>query len=166
MAKLLTNNFTLAEFQRSEAAVRHGIDMSVQDGGIVYHNLRRLCFDVLQPVRDHFGPVTITSGYRPRRLNRLIGGADTSQHITGQAADFVVPGHAPLEVARWIRDNCRHFDQLIHEFGEWVHVSVPALNKAPRRQTLTALKVPPTLFGKPKTIYSIGLNHAPKGGKS
>lgn len=152
----LTRHFTLDEFQRSQTATRYGIDMTIQRGGIVHSNLQRLCQQVLQPVRDHFGPVTITSGYRPPRLNTLIGGAPSSQHLTGLAADFVVPGYPLLEVARWIRDNCPGYDQVIHEFGEWVHVSVAAHNKSPRNQCLTAVKVP-RLIGKPKTVYVTGL---------
>lgn len=160
----LSKNFTLDEFQRSQTAVRHGVDMSIQQGGVIYSNLLRLCRQVLQPVRDHFGQVIITSGYRPPKLNQLIGGSPTSQHTTGQAADFIVPGVAPVVVARWIRDNCPGFDQVIHEFGEWVHVSVPASHKFPRNQALTAVKVP-KLLGSPKTVYALGIidiEHAKK----
>ncbi|MDH5785346.1 MAG: D-Ala-D-Ala carboxypeptidase family metallohydrolase [Chromatiales bacterium] len=152
----LSKNFYLDEFQRSQTATRHGIDMTIVEGGVFHANLKRLCRDVLQPVRNHFGPVSITSGYRPAKLNKLIKGSKTSQHLTCQAADFVVPGHTPLEVARWIRDNCKGYDQLIHEFGEWVHVSVPQHNQLPRQMNLTAAKLS-GLFGRLKTVYVTGL---------
>lgn len=56
----------------------------------------------LQKIRDHFGkPVTITSGYRCPKHNRNVGGATGSRHAKGQAADIVVEGVAPREVAKY-----------------------------------------------------------------
>lgn len=153
----LSNNFYLDEFLRSETAVRHGISLNVVEGGIIYSSLRKLCLNVLQPLRDHYGvTVTITSGYRPPQLNRLIGGSASSQHMYGLAADIVVSGVSPLEVAKWIKDNCKGYDQVIHEFGEWVHVSVASGANKPRNQQLTAIKVP-RRFMKPKTVYITGI---------
>ena len=152
----LSKNFYLHEFTRSQTAARYGIDMSVAEGGIIYSNLRNLCLNVLQPLRNHFGAVHITSGYRPPKLNRRIGGSRNSQHLYGLAADIVVPGVSPLEVAKWIKANCKGYDQVIHEFGEWVHVSVASRNRKPRNQRLTAIKVP-RRFRKPKTVYVPGL---------
>jgi hypothetical protein len=43
--------------------------------------LKRLCDDVLEPLRERFGPCTVMSGYRPSAYNRRIGGAKFSQHI-------------------------------------------------------------------------------------
>ena len=136
--------------------MRHGIDMSVTEGGVIFANLRNLCLNVLQPVRNQFGAVIITSGYRPPKLNRIIGGSANSQHQYGLAADIVVPGVPPLIVAKWINANIRVYDQLIHEFGEWVHVSVASRNRKARNQNLTAIKVPRRLR-KPKTVYVPGL---------
>ncbi len=150
----LSQNFHLSEFLRSQTAARHDIDMTPTPE--VVDNLRRLCTDVLQPLRDALGPVHITSGYRPPKLNRLIGGSTTSQHVYGHAADLVVTGHTPLEVSRWIRDHLDTFDQVIHEFGEWVHVSVPAGFESPRRQALTAV-ISKSALGKQRTIYTTGL---------
>lgn len=154
----LSDNFYLDEFTRSQTAARRGIDMAVEPFGVVYFNLRRLCRRVLQPLRDALGPVHITSGYRPPKLNRLIGGSATSQHQYGQAADIVATGHTPLEVATWLREHVTGYDQLIHEFGEWVHVSVPsaALPTPARMERLTAIKVPRLLL-KPRTVYVPGL---------
>ncbi len=152
----LSKNFYLHEFTRSQTAARHGINMSVIEGGIIYSNLRNLCLNVLQPLRNHFGTVHITSGYRPPKLNKRIGGSSNSQHLYGLAADIVVPGVSPLEVAQWIKANCKGYDQVIHEFGEWVHVSVASRNRAARNQSLTAIKVP-RRFRKPKTVYVPGL---------
>ena len=57
---------------------------------------------VLQSIRDHFGrAVTVNSGYRTEAHNKAVGGSATSQHKYGLAADIVVQGVAPKEVARY-----------------------------------------------------------------
>jgi len=85
---------------------------------------------VLEPVREHYGiPFIPSSGYRCLELNRAIGSSDRSQHTTGEAVDFEVPGISNKEVALWVKENCQ-FDQLILEFFKeadpssgWVHCS-------------------------------------------
>lgn len=152
MTVQLSKDFSLEEFTRSESAVRHGISMDVEFNSQIHFNLKRLCIEVLQPLRDTLGPVTIISGYRPEKLNTLIGGAPTSQHVTGHAADIVVSGYSPLDVARWIRDHVVGYDQVIHEFGQWCHVSIAPEGVRPRVERLTAFKVE-RMIGKPKTVY-------------
>ena len=81
-------------------------------------------------MREHYGiPFAPNSGFRCLDLNRAIGSSDKSQHVTGQAVDFEIPGVDNKDVALWVMDNC-DFDQLILEFykeGEptsgWVHCS-------------------------------------------
>lgn len=119
----LSPNFTLAEMIRSSTAQRRGIDNSPPPA--VVKNLERLCRNVLEPVRAHYGrPVIVTSGYRSPALNSAIGGSSTSQHSQGEAADFTVHGVSNIEVCRWMEANLE-YDQLIYEFGEegWVHCS-------------------------------------------
>jgi len=149
----LSENFYLDEFTRSQTAERLGIDMSVEVGSDVFNNLRRLCVVVLQPLRDAMGPVTVSSGYRPPSLNMAIGGATTSQHIAGLAGDVTVTGYTPLDVCRWILDNVTGYDQLIHEFGRWCHVSVAALGDLPRMEDFTSYRDPHLK----KTVYMHGL---------
>lgn len=56
----------------------------------------------IQKIRDRFGkPITITSGYRCAIHNRNVGGATGSRHAKGHAADIVVHGVAPAEVAKY-----------------------------------------------------------------
>lgn len=78
--------------------------------------------------------ITVSSGYRCPALNRAVGGARTSAHLTGHAVDFNCYGHgSPREVCRAIAASDVRFDQLIEE-GTWVHISFdPRL----RRQVLT-----------------------------
>ena len=132
---VLSPHFTREELCLSEVAVRHGIRNV--PGPAVVENLTALCKTILEPLREALGPVHILSGYRSAQLNATIGGARKSQHVDGLAADLVVPGVAVIEVARWLYCSGLPFDQLIYE-GRWVHVSVAAENKAPRREVLTA----------------------------
>jgi hypothetical protein len=157
----ITNDFYLDEFERSQTATRHSINNSVKIAGHVYGNICRLCSDVLQPVRDHIGAViNVSSGYRSLKLNRRVGGVDTSQHVSGLAADINAVGKTPMELAREIvhlqATGKVQFDQLILEFGQWVHISTPGRWIDPRGEILTAVKVP-RKFRKPKTVYVRGL---------
>jgi zinc D-Ala-D-Ala carboxypeptidase len=123
----LSQNFTLDELTKSSTALRHGIENIPRQ--IDVESLAALVENVLQPVRDHHGPVIVSSGYRCPELNTKIGSKNTSQHVRGQAADFEIMGRDNSEVAKWIYDNL-DFDQLILEFYEagqprsgWVHCS-------------------------------------------
>lgn len=135
----LSTNFSLSEFTRSQTAARLGIDNTPPEEAI--RAIEALCRYVLEEVREHFGkPVRISSGYRSPALNKAIGGAATSQHCRGEAADFEVVGVSNKLVAEWIRDNLI-FDQLILECYDgvnpnsgWVHVSLQGGN---RKQVLT-----------------------------
>ena len=144
----LTANFGLHEFLRSQTASRDNISM---DPPIeVIDNLRRLCVDILQPLRDHLGiPLTISSGFRPPELNALIGGSTTSAHMFGRAADIIVEGIKPLQVAEAIVSLELPFDQVIHEFKGWVHVGIS--DGDIRLQELTATK------DNGRTVYLNGL---------
>lgn len=56
----------------------------------------------LQMIRAHFGKaVTINSGYRCSVHNKKVGGASKSKHLEGKAADIVVSGIEPIEVAKY-----------------------------------------------------------------
>ena len=86
-----------------------------------------LCENILQPIRDEFGPFIVSSGFRSVALCQAIGSKATSQHAKGQAADFEVPGVDNYELALWIADNLP-YDQLILEYysggnSGWIHCS-------------------------------------------
>lgn len=87
-SKKLSNNFTVKEF-----ACKDGSDAVLISEELV---------NVLQSIREHFGkPVTINSAYRNATYNKKIGGASRSQHVCGTAADIVVQGVKPEEVAKY-----------------------------------------------------------------
>mgnify|MGYP004539617063 CR=1 FL=1 len=57
---------------------------------------------LLQAIREHFGkPITITSGYRTAAHNAAVGGAKSSQHLLGRAADIQVAGVSVEDVAAY-----------------------------------------------------------------
>jgi hypothetical protein len=132
----VTANFHLAEFIVSDTATRLGLDNTPDAAS--YANLINVLIPGMQAVRDLLQvPVIIKSGYRGRNLNAAVRGSPSSQHCTGNAADFIAPGFGSTRMI------CVHlvkhmatlkFDQLIHE-GSWVHISF-----SPRRrnEVLTA----------------------------
>ena len=138
----LSRNFTLQELIKSDTAIRKGINNNPNAEQI--EKLKALCENILQPVRDHFGTVKITSGYRSPELCAAIGSSVNSQHAKAEAADFEVIGTDNAELADWIYKNL-NFDQLILEFytpGEpnsgWIHCSYTP--DQPRKQFLWAYK--------------------------
>ena len=123
----LSRNFTLSELSKSEPAIRKGINNNPNAEQI--EKLKALCENILQPVRDHFGRVKITSGFRSAELCVAIGSSINSQHAKAEAADFECVGVDNAELADWIKDNLP-YDQLIVEYytpGEpnsgWIHCS-------------------------------------------
>ena len=138
----LSRNFTLQELIKSDTAIRKGIDNNPNADQI--KKLEMLCERVLQPVRDHFGRVKVTSGFRSAELCVAIGSSVNSQHARAEAADFEVMGTDNAELADWINKNL-DYDQLILEFytpGEpnsgWIHCSYTT--DQPRKQFLHAYK--------------------------
>ena len=138
----LSRNFSLLELTKSDTAIRKGIDNNPNADQI--EKLKLLCENILQPVRDHFGRVKVTSGFRSVELCTAIGSSARSQHAKAEAADFEVVGTDNAELFDWIKSNLTP-DQLILEFytpGEpnsgWVHCSWIADN--PRKQLLRAYR--------------------------
>ena len=134
----LTKNFQLNEFLQSETAYRYDIEEQFNPPPQVTKNLKTLCEKILQPVRDKFGVIRVTSGYRCRKVNDIIKGSVTSQHMIGQAADIQAVNTTNKVLFEYIKNSNLPFDQLIWEFGTknepaWVHVSI---SDKPRRQVL------------------------------
>ena len=106
----LSKNFSLSEMTRSYTATKKGIENTPNDPQI--ENLRILCDNVLQPLRDALGPITISSGFRSIKLNTAIGGSGTSQHcaLKGAASDIDL-GSRNAEVFNYIKDNKTIWEQ-------------------------------------------------------
>ena len=138
----LSRNFSLLELTKSDTAVRKGIDNNPNSDQI--EKLKLLCENILQPVRDHFGRVKVTSGYRSPELCVAIGSSVNSQHAKAEAADFECPGIDNAELADWIQKELS-YDQLILEYytpGEpnsgWIHCSW--IEEQPRASFLHAYR--------------------------
>ena len=123
----LTRNFSLLELTKSDTAIRRGIDNNPNADQV--EKLKALCENILQPIRDHFGRVKVTSGFRSPELCTAIGSSVNSQHAKAEAADFECVGVDNAELSDWIHKNL-DYDQLICECytpGEpnsgWIHCS-------------------------------------------
>ncbi|OAI53845.1 hypothetical protein AYO46_00390 [Betaproteobacteria bacterium SCGC AG-212-J23] len=132
----LTPHFTLEELCFSQEAARAGIDNT--PSGEVTANLLRLA-KMLEKVRALLKhPLHISSGFRCAALNARVGGSKTSAHLEGRAADFICPAFGtPYVVARKIAGTRLGYDQMIHEYGRWVHLAVPRANERADRELLT-----------------------------
>tara|TARA_R110001592_G_scaffold61640_2_gene187989 strand:+ start:12157 stop:12627 length:471 start_codon:yes stop_codon:yes gene_type:complete len=140
----LSNNFSLKELTASQTAERKGISNNPSEDHM--NNLKELCDNVLQKIRDHYNKVvSVSSGYRSPELCVSIGSSVNSQHAKGQAADFEVFGLSNADLCKWISENLE-FDQLIleyHNIGEpnsgWIHCSYRADGEN-RKQILRAYR--------------------------
>ena len=129
----LSPHFTLDEFCTSQTAARLGIsnDPPLE----VVANLKRTA-QGLERVRAvlNNNAIHINSGYRSLKVNAAVGSKATSQHVTGEAADFICPTWGtPDKIMRAIVDSAIDYDQILLEFDAWVHISFSDKN---RRQTL------------------------------
>lgn len=116
----ITEHFTMFDICNSSTAIAKNIDNRPTTQIVV--NATALIKNVLEPTRTHFNsPLIVNCMYRSPNLNTAVGGVATSQHVKGQAADFIVKNHSIQETFDYIKHNLI-FDQLIHE-GTWVHVS-------------------------------------------
>lgn len=142
----LSEHFDLSEFIRSDYAKRNGIN-NIPNAEQT-ENLRELCINILEPLRNHFQiPILLSSGFRCDALNKAIGGAKNSQHTSGEAVDIDHDMSANAVSNKMIFDYIKSnlsFDQMIWEHGtslnpDWVHVSYVAKDKN-RNQILRAVK--------------------------
>jgi hypothetical protein len=144
----LSPHFNLREFTKSQTAEKYQLyNIPREEAEIA--NLKALATHVLEPVRALTrGFVVITSGFRCVTLNRLVGGAVTSQHLYGEAADIIVRGMPVFDAASLIHAaaDTIPFDQLIYEarlrddvWTEWMHISHRRLGLN-RRETLSILQ--------------------------
>lgn len=128
--------FSIAELTKSDTATKKKINN--QPTKQIETNLNQLVDNILDPLREAYGePIIVSSGYRCLELNKAVGGATSSQHTLGQAADIHTKSNTKEDNKKLfdlIKDLKLPYDQLINEYGyKWVHVSYSPRN---RRQIL------------------------------
>lgn len=121
--------FSFSEFFKSDVAEKHQVKNIPDDAQLsqVLGNIKALVLNVLDPLRARIGrPIIITSGYRSQRVNELVGGSKTSQHLMGKAADIHVQGYTPQQMDMVYRTIQMYydFDQLIfYPSKNIIHIS-------------------------------------------
>lgn len=118
--------FTIKELCNSDTAKKKGIENTPNKEQ--ENNLILLIDNILDPLREAYGkPIIVTSGFRSKELNNAIGGAKSSQHMLGQAADIRTVEDTKVENKKLfdlIKKLDLPYDQLIDEYDfNWVHVS-------------------------------------------
>ena len=147
----LTENFSLKEMTRSDKAMRLGLSNAPNEEQV--KNLKNLCEQVLQPLRDHVGvPVMVNSGFRSPDVNKAAGGVWNSQHLTGEAADIRASGwgwktksqklQIILHWCCWIIEHCTYDQLIIEDNGSdmWIHVSCRLDPRENRKEINTIIK--------------------------
>lgn len=106
----LSDSFKLYTLVRSATADAYKIIEQYNVPFFVVNNLFNLCEYFLEPLQKQLGKIEITSGYRCSKVNSLVNGSKNSQHMQGQAVDFV-----PL----CLFDRDKKFNELWHLLLTW-----------------------------------------------
>lgn len=141
----MIRNFSLSEFVASGVAqankISNALPPELEGTALTTLEMMQMIRDHLSAIKGRDCPVTVLSGYRSPRLNKLVGGAVNSDHVAACAVDFRCPAFgSPLEIAKELRAyvNELKIGQLINEHPEkkhngWVHVSTRMQAKAVNR---------------------------------
>jgi len=125
----LSKNFTLDEFLKSTVALRKGIDNSMPREYLP--RIQFLVDTILQPVRDKFGPMKVTSGYRNVDLCIALGSNAESNHARGLAVD-IEPYDKDIrliDILIFINDKLEYKELIAEYFPHgWVHVAASEVN--------------------------------------
>jgi len=124
----ISSHITYKEATNSKTALKKGIKNRPNRKQL--KEMVLVATKVFEPLRHYFNdePIKVTSFFRSRYLNLLIGGSTFSQHCKGQAIDIKAMGTRTNSELFYFIKNHLEFDQLIWEFGDtnnpcWVHVS-------------------------------------------
>lgn len=137
----LSKYFSYQEAFASTRATKEGIDNHTSDVAIL-SAIKNAAWN-MDKVRELLAnPIHVNSWYRCPKLNSLISKAVSSQHLRGEAIDFVCPGFGtPYEVAMEILNHKGEirYDQLIYE-RTWVHISFSSDTSRPNRLVALTLQ--------------------------
>jgi hypothetical protein len=130
----LSTHFTLEEATHSDTAIRQGIDN--QPSTVQLENMKAAA-EKLEQLRAITGPLNINSWLRLPAVNVAVGGSKVSSHMDGWAIDVSCSKLSPYQLCQEVKKAGIKFDQMIHEFGRWMHISfAPEM----RQQELTIFK--------------------------
>lgn len=133
----LSQHFSLDEATYSETAVRLGINNQPNEQQL--ENMKKAA-EGMERVRDILkgNGIRVNSWLRLPDVNVAVGGSKVSSHMDGWAIDFSCAKFGdPYTVCKAIEAAGLEFDQMIHEFGRWTHISfAPEM----RKQKLTIFK--------------------------
>jgi hypothetical protein len=130
----LSTHFTLEEATHSDTAIRQGID---NQPSIVQLENMKVAAEKLEELRAITGPLNINSWLRLPAVNVAVGGSKVSSHMDGWAIDVSSSKLTPYQLCQEVKKAGIKFDQMIHEFGRWMHISfAPEM----RQQELTIFK--------------------------
>lgn len=155
-----SSQYPEADLTFSETAVRKGIDNTIpaqlKSNGIKLSNYLAGILAMWKLDKGATARIMVTSGFRCPALNVAIGGAKTSDHCLALAADLRAYDAAgnrvkPYDFATWLSKKAPNFKQIIHEFGQWVHIAIPGPGVTPKMELLTAKSV------GGKTQYELGI---------
>ena len=125
----LSPHFSLGELTKTNYVTKDGNFPS----RVAIENLTNICENWLEALRQAQGPLIINSGYRSPEVNKLAGGAPTSNHLTGCAVDIHVSGfEQAVRYASILLDisdgTKRDYDELFIEKNKtgshWIHFAV------------------------------------------
>lgn len=130
----LSPNFTLEEATYSETAIRLGINNQPSEEQLENMKAAAAC---LEKLREVAGPLRVNSWLRLPDVNVAVGGSRVSAHMDGWAIDCSSAKYTPYQLCQLVKQSGIEFDQMIHEYGRWMHISfAPTL----RKQELTIFK--------------------------
>jgi zinc D-Ala-D-Ala carboxypeptidase len=130
----LSEHFSLEEATYSETAIRLGISNQPNEQQLA--NMK-VAAEKMEEVRNVTGALRVNSWLRLPDVNVAVGGSKVSSHMDGWAIDCSSSAHTPYELCQIVLNAKIKFDQMIHEYGRWMHISfAPEM----RQQSLTIFK--------------------------
>src|SRR5690348_13018373 len=130
MPTMVSVHHSLEEWLHTSYSVRNSIQSVVIHDELkpaeeILDNIQRTSIELLDLLTEQFGQPVFTSGYRSPALNKIVGGAPTSAHLYGCAADLQWPGLRLSHIVQWAFESGLAFDKLILEIRgatHWLHV--------------------------------------------
>lgn len=144
----MKNYFKDSELYYSYTAEQHQIDNSPSQE--VINRLLHIRDKYLNQIRESYGgPIRISSGYRCDKLNKMVGGSSTSNHLFGEAIDIVpIDGNVNklfLTIKDYLEETKLPYDELFFERNSrgsvWVHFAVRQRQGTPNRSKMARLNV-------------------------